>query len=801
MEEYQDTFTSNFSLFELKKEIKRAAYVNTKIRTILWRVCLGCFGTFPNPKEFLKITHKHRNSYSQICKKYSNDFTFHEQDQTKTISNEKGNLHKSDDSKLLPQSPQPSFIEPSNLKELKCVIKLDLLRTNPRVEFFNQKATLLQMYRILLVYLKTHPEQTYKQGMHELLSPILYVVSHEYQKKMNNSDFSMLTDERYIEEDTYLIFERIMKFSKILFKSVPLEPKVETEIGTKKQLNKETKTQKKDAKNKTKSKLKMRIGIKRKKKSTNKKRPNAKLREKSTKHQSRNGCVIVSYDSESSSQFTNPSLPSNSNSNPRTILKENEPKRKTRKKKKKKRKKKKRIDIYTLSNDTHFNKLQKYDPKLFKHLRKHKIEPELYCIRWYRLLLSREFDLKDVFIIWDFVFANNSPLEFIGYAIVAMLMDIRKQLFTHDLTMVYHYLFKYKSNSPIKKLLKLASALESPNSENIHKIVKLKNKNCPNQFSKNLYCKQIPLPKTGSKKMKKKLKKRKRNKDNTSFKVSKDLQNDPQFQKLMGIVHKNNQKRKKETEKKKIIIKIKVPKIFGERNENKNLLSSEKSLYQNEIKRLELKLENTLEIQEELGLFLQTACHDIQDALFSKPTNLNSYKFKDFEKELYTPIREIKRVKDVLLKKLKFSDIENNSNKGYQMSKVGNGINTLFLNENEEDYQNVNGNENGNGNGNENGNENGNMNENENENEKIGNRYATIRIDTKHYPKKSKKVILTNFRKKDERLDIFSKNNLKKAKNGKNQLQIEHSPFIVYKYKQYLKNHLDFSKKYGFEII
>lgn len=78
-------------------------------------------------------------------------------------------------------------------KELNTVIKQDVIRTFPGVEFFRK--TLIEdiMINILFCYARANPEMCYRQGMHEILAPILFVMHSDQQsllhiKELANED-------------------------------------------------------------------------------------------------------------------------------------------------------------------------------------------------------------------------------------------------------------------------------------------------------------------------------------------------------------------------------------------------------------------------------------------------------------------------------------------------------------------------------------------------------------------------------------------------------------------------------------
>jgi hypothetical protein len=79
---------------------------------------------------------------------------------------------------LLPirQSPWSQFFKDTELLD---VIKLDLSRTYPDSTFFQSEAIQKSMLHILFVWARLHPETSYRQGMNELLAPLLFCISND----------------------------------------------------------------------------------------------------------------------------------------------------------------------------------------------------------------------------------------------------------------------------------------------------------------------------------------------------------------------------------------------------------------------------------------------------------------------------------------------------------------------------------------------------------------------------------------------------------------------------------------------
>lgn len=54
----------------------------------------------------------------------------------------------------------------------------------------------------------------------------------------------------------------------------------------------------------------------------------------------------------------------------------------------------------------HHRYLQSIDPELYEYLESQNIEPQMHLLRWIRCLLSREFHLADVLLMWDAIFSK-----------------------------------------------------------------------------------------------------------------------------------------------------------------------------------------------------------------------------------------------------------------------------------------------------------------------------------------------------------------------------------------------------------
>ncbi|CAM1505525.1 Fc.00g111620.m01.CDS01 [Cosmosporella sp. VM-42] len=87
--------------------------------------------------------------------------------------------------------------------------------------------------------------------------------------------------------------------------------------------------------------------------------------------------------------------------------------------------------------------LRKVDPELAAHLTNIEILPQIFLIRWVRLLFSREFPFEQFLVLWDAIFAIDPTLELIDLICVAMLIRIRWDLLAADYSVCLQLLLRY----------------------------------------------------------------------------------------------------------------------------------------------------------------------------------------------------------------------------------------------------------------------------------------------------------------------------------------------------------------------
>uniref|UniRef100_A0AC35TN11 Rab-GAP TBC domain-containing protein n=1 Tax=Rhabditophanes sp. KR3021 TaxID=114890 RepID=A0AC35TN11_9BILA len=73
--------------------------------------------------------------------------------------------------------------------------------------------------------------------------------------------------------------------------------------------------------------------------------------------------------------------------------------------------------------------LQECDPELHDILiEKRSIRPQFYAFRWLSLLLSQEFSLPDVIMLWDCLLADKKRFDLLDYVCIAMIENQREAL-------------------------------------------------------------------------------------------------------------------------------------------------------------------------------------------------------------------------------------------------------------------------------------------------------------------------------------------------------------------------------------
>ncbi|KAJ2472278.1 hypothetical protein GGI02_001693 [Coemansia sp. RSA 2322] len=98
-------------------------------------------------------------------------------------------------------------------QELRTTIMQDVARTFPEEAYFREARVQRLLADILFVYAKLHSSLKYRQGMHELLAPILMAVDGDSVQCDGADRFFIgdILDRRFVEHDAFAVFERLMR--------------------------------------------------------------------------------------------------------------------------------------------------------------------------------------------------------------------------------------------------------------------------------------------------------------------------------------------------------------------------------------------------------------------------------------------------------------------------------------------------------------------------------------------------------------------------------------------------------------
>ncbi|PRP72793.1 TBC1 domain family member 5-like [Planoprotostelium fungivorum] len=332
--EFQDYFCEA-DHYNLRSRAMMGELRSGSLRNLAWRLFLNVLPTQRglNHQQWPEVMAVHRKEYDALMAQYHVDPRNQGKELDPALNNP---LSQNSD------SPWAAFWQN---EELQKEIEQDILRTYPEKPFFQRNDIRQMMLRILFIHARQNPQLSYKQGMNELLAPIIYIVDREAVQPntpdaQEGEPLTVLLSSQYIEHDASALFTHLMNLVKPWFAA--------------------------DA--------------------------NQKRREREAREQ-------------------------------------------------------KPFSEQTFDDDTNVI-LREKDPDLYRKLVELKIEPQLYMLRWIRLLLGREFHLEDVLMLWDAMLSySDNPvtadLQLIDYICVAMLIFIRKSLLSNDYNGAMRRLFKY----------------------------------------------------------------------------------------------------------------------------------------------------------------------------------------------------------------------------------------------------------------------------------------------------------------------------------------------------------------------
>ncbi|KAL4881149.1 rab-GTPase-TBC domain-containing protein [Aspergillus karnatakaensis] len=112
-------------------------------------------------------------------------------------------------------------------EQMRADISQDVDRCLQENYFFREPATKAMMIDVLFIYSKLNPDLGYRQGMHELLAPLLWVIDRdaiepksleEFKSKGADDDMMVqLLNPDYIEHDAFTLFCSVMQTTRVYY--------------------------------------------------------------------------------------------------------------------------------------------------------------------------------------------------------------------------------------------------------------------------------------------------------------------------------------------------------------------------------------------------------------------------------------------------------------------------------------------------------------------------------------------------------------------------------------------------------
>lgn len=96
----------------------------------------------------------------------------------------------------------------------------DVDRCMPENTYFRESTTQAMLLDILFIFCKLNPDVSYRQGMHEVLAPILWVVERDAivdNYASDDSTICQLCSSRFIEHDAFTLFGIVMQNAKSFY--------------------------------------------------------------------------------------------------------------------------------------------------------------------------------------------------------------------------------------------------------------------------------------------------------------------------------------------------------------------------------------------------------------------------------------------------------------------------------------------------------------------------------------------------------------------------------------------------------
>ncbi|XP_038058177.1 TBC1 domain family member 5-like isoform X2 [Patiria miniata] len=354
----------------IKQEGLKGGLRSSRFRSVCWRVYLEVLPEHQD--QWVASVQNDRERYAAIKRKYVVD------PQTGSKSRD-ADLSLNNPLSQDEESPWNRFFQD---KECRQEISQDVRRTFPEIEFFQTDEMHDMMVNILFCYCKEHEDLGYKQGMHEVLAPLIFILHCDQQAFLHAQEIKSqipvvkgerevvqeIMDPSFLEHDSYAMFYGLMDTMEPWYRH-----------GTREE-----------------------------------------------------GALYRNASFKSAEPFSKPQECA-----PSSPL----------------------IKKLTKIQDV---VLKMHDNELHLHLTRLDIQPQIFGIRWIRLLFGREFTLQDLLVLWDTIFADSITLDLIDYIFVAMLILVRELLLSGDYADCMTLLMRFPMVGDVRCLVDKALHLRDP---------------------------------------------------------------------------------------------------------------------------------------------------------------------------------------------------------------------------------------------------------------------------------------------------------------------------------------------------
>lgn len=183
----------------------------SKFRSVCWNVLLGSLNSLP--ETWVEQRNQQREKYREIKHKHILD------PHVLQVAQEKDNP--------LSQSKDSVWNQHFRDTELRNLIRQDVVRTNPNVDFYRKEHVQEIMIDVLFCFAREFPTICYRQGMHEILAPLIFVLHSDHQNLAHiqeETDISLdstlqeVLNPFFLEGDSYHLFCRIMHSLELFYR-------------------------------------------------------------------------------------------------------------------------------------------------------------------------------------------------------------------------------------------------------------------------------------------------------------------------------------------------------------------------------------------------------------------------------------------------------------------------------------------------------------------------------------------------------------------------------------------------------